>query len=221
MSTKTRPLLPKTYDKSMTGKVQYFGLILYPDECSGHKGLIEYIQDHPNIYDYVMIEHVGEPLDDEEETRGKNHVHFMYKKTMRASANSECKFWAGWVKHVEPISNPQSYACYMLHDTPQSRVAGKTPYTVDQVKGTPKLITKLFGKTQILRNLGDIIDTAKSVNGDLFDLYDAVLADEHADEKLDVLYKYQHMVICASNQLHGVTSWLDNQYKKSVLQKEL
>ena len=69
--------------------------------------------------------------------------------------------------------------------------------------------------------MGDIIYTAKAVNGDLFDLYDAVLSDEYAEEKLDLLYKYQYMVICASNQLHGVTSWLDNQYKKSVLQKEL
>lgn len=205
----------------MCGKAQYFGLILYPEECEAHLSLIKYIQEHPYNFEFVMIEHVGEPLDDEEETRGKNHIHLMYKKRMRCSANNEIVFWAGWVNYVEPITSPEAYALYMLHETPQSRVAGKTPYTADQVKGTPKLINKLFGKTQILRNLGDIIYTAKAVNGDLFDLYDAVLADEHAEEKLDVLYKYQYMVICASNQLHGVTSWLDNQYKKTVLQKEL
>lgn len=221
MATKTRPLLPKTYDKSNSGRARFFGLILYPEECESHKRLINYIQDRPDNFEYAMIEHVGEPLDDEEETRGKNHVHLIYKKRMQSSGNTECKFWAGWVNHVEPITSPEAYASYMLHDTPQAIEAGKTPYTSDQVKGTPKLITKLFGKTQILRNLGDIIYTAKAVNGDLFDLYDAVLADEYAEEKLDVLYKYQYMVICASNQLHGVTSWLDNQYKKSVLQKEL
>lgn len=177
---------------------QYFGLVLYPDECEGHKGLIRYIQEHEQFFEYIMIRH--EP----EEEGKKPHVHLMYKIRMRSSPTAQVKYWATWVEHVEPIKNPSSYALYMIHQTPESLMSGKKSYSVDDVQGTLKFKENLFGKTAILHNLGKLLNCVSVDCGNISLLIRDCLNDENPDIMLSTLEKYQYLLVNASNQIFNL-----------------
>lgn len=134
---------------------QYFAMILYPDENEIHRGVINYIVERPDLFDYVLITH--EP----EEEGKKKHVHLMYKLPACSYPKSQLKFWAGMIDYIEPVRDYLAYARYMIHDSPSSILEGKKPYSVDDVQGTQKLKEKLFGKNLILHNLGKYKKKAK------------------------------------------------------------
>lgn len=131
---------------------RYFALVLYPD-CDEHMYLLKYIEEHPYQTAAVWICHQPEPSEDDGLEK-KQHYHVLYKVLKKSSPSAQAKFFAGMVKHVEPVSNEFSYALYLIHDTLESR--NKIHYSVDDVfTNDEKFKSKLLGKNQILRNSRD------------------------------------------------------------------
>ena len=142
-------------------KNTYFGMILYPDN-SIHMGLLKYIESIDYMCPCIWIRHEGE---DEEK---KEHIHLMYKAPQASTAASELKFFAGQIQHIEPINNPYHYSLYMIHGTPESM--GKKQYSISDIHGNSKLLQKIFGKNQLLRNLEQCIDIAVNNDGIIFNM---------------------------------------------------
>lgn len=139
----------KLQEKEVTQptRSQYFAMVLYPDENELHKGVINYIVERPELFEYVLVTH--EP----EEEGKKKHVHLMYKLPAPSYPKSQLKFWAGMIDYIEPVRDYLAYARYMIHDSPSSILSGKKHYSVNDVQGTEKFKQKLFGKNCILYSL--------------------------------------------------------------------
>ena len=57
------------------------------------------------------------------------------------------EFWM--VNHVEKIQDPYAYAVYMIHQTRDCQLQGKTPYTIADVYGSESLKDQLFGHKKL------------------------------------------------------------------------
>lgn len=179
-------------------KSQYFAMILYPDECKEHEFIINYISENTNIFDYIYIVH------DPEEEGKKKHVHLLYKTLNQSSPLSQRKFFGGLIDYIEPVRDYVSYGQYMIHNTPSSILEGKKRYSVDDVQGTQKLKEKLFGKTLILHNLGNILDLVDTTSGNISLVLRDVLSSCNSDSLLSTLTQYQYLIVNASNQIFNL-----------------
>ena len=180
---------------------QYFAMILYPDENEIHKGIINYLVERPDFFQYVLITH--EP----EEEGKKKHVHLMYKVSSTSSPLSQKKFWAGMIDYIEPIRDPYAYALYMIHDSFSSILEGKKRYSVDDVQGTEKFKLKLFGKNASLHNLGNILDLVDTTSGNISLVLRDVLSSCNSDSLLSTLTQYQYLIVNASNQIFNLNKY--------------
>lgn len=176
---------------------RYFALVLYPD-CAEHMYLLHYIAEHPYQTAAVWIFHEPEPSEDDGVEK-KQHYHLLYKTLKNSSPAAQEKYFAGFVKHIEPVSSEYSYALYMLHDTLAS--INKIHYNVDDVfTNDEKIKSKLFGKTHVLSNLGTLINMAKESCGDVFDFMEYVIASPNADDLLQTYQKYAFTITTGLKQ---------------------
>ena len=194
---------------------RYFALVLYPD-CDEHMYLLHYIAEHPYQTAAVWICHHPEPSEDDGVEK-KQHYHVLYKVLKNSSPSAQEKYFAGWVKHVEPVSSEYSYAQYMIHDTPASM--NKIHYNVDDVfTNDEKLKSKLFGKNQILRNLGTLINMGKESCGDVFDFMEYLIESPNADDLLQTYQKYAFTITTGMKQYNEKISRM---YAKNEFAREM
>lgn len=176
---------------------QYFAMVLYPDENEIHKGVINYIAERPELFEYVLVIH--EP----EEEGKKKHVHLMYKLPACSYPKSQLKFWAGMIDYIEPVRDYIAYARYMIHDTPSAITEGKKHYSIADVQGTDKFKQKLFGNKVILQNLETILDLVHCSSGSMFVVLQEVLSSCNSDSLLSALTRYQYLIVNAANQMYN------------------
>lgn len=176
---------------------QYFAMVLYPDENEIHKGVINYIAERPELFEYVLVIH--EP----EEEGKKKHVHLMYKLPAYSYPKSQLKFWAGMIDYIEPVRDYIAYARYMIHDSPSAIIEGKKHYSIDDVQGTEKFKQKLFGNKLILQNLDNILDLVHYTSGSMFLVLREVLSSSNSDSLLSALTQYQYLIVNAANQMYN------------------
>lgn len=194
---------------------RYFALVLYPD-CDEHMYLLKYIEEHPYQTAAVWLCHHPEPSE-EEGVEKKQHYHVLYKTLKNSSPSSQEKFFAGMLKHVEPVSSEFSYALYMIHDTLESR--NKTHYSVDDVfTNDEKLKSKLFGKNQNLFNLGKLINMGKESCGDVFDFMENVIESPNAD---DLLQTYQKFAFTITTGMKQYNEKISRMYAKNEFAREM
>lgn len=174
-------------------KNTYFAMILYP-ENSMHMGLLKYIESIDYMCPCIWIKHEAES---EEK---KEHIHVMYKAPQASTVSSELKFFAGQINHLECVNNPFHYALYMIHGTPES--INKKRYELSDINGSSKLLQKIFGKTQILRNLENIIDKAIENDGVIFNMIKDIISDENADALLETYNKFSYTIIAGAKQVY-------------------
>lgn len=175
---------------------QYFAMVLYPDENEIHKGVINYIAERPELFEYVLVIH--EP----EEEGKKKHVHLMYKLPAFSYPKSQLKFWAGLIDYIEPVRDYLAYARYMMHDSPSAITEGKKHYSIADVQGTDKFKQKLFGDKVSLQNLENILDLVHSTSGSMFLVLREVLSSSNSDSLLSALKQYQYLIVNAANQMY-------------------
>lgn len=174
-----------------------FALVLYPD-CDEHMYLLRYISEHPYQTAAVWICHQAEPSEDDGEEK-KQHYHVLYKVLKSSSPSAQEKYFGGFVKHIEAVSNEYSYAQYMIHDTLAS--INKIHYSVDDVfTNDEKLKSKLFGKNYVLRNLATLINMGKESCGDLFDFLQNVIESPNAEDLLTTYQKYAFTITSGMKQ---------------------
>lgn len=176
---------------------QYFAMVLYPDENEIHKGVINYIAERPELFEYVLVIH--EP----EEEGKKKHVHLMYKLPSYSYPKSQLKFWAGLIDYIEPVRDYLAYARYMIHDSPSAIIEGKKHYSIADVQGTDKFKQKLFGNKVILQNLENILDLVHCSSGSMFVVLREVLSSCNSDSLLSALTQYQYLIVNAANQMYN------------------
>lgn len=176
---------------------QYFAMVLYPDENEIHKGVINYIAERPELFEYVLVIH--EP----EEEGKKKHVHLMYKLPTCSYPKSQLKFWAGMIDYIEPVRDYIAYARYMIHDSPSAITEGKKHYSIADVQGTDKFKQKLFGNKVNLQNLENILDLVNYSSGSMFLVLREVLSSCNSDSLLSALTKYQYLIVNAANQMYN------------------
>lgn len=176
---------------------QYFAMVLYPDENEIHKGVINYIAERPELFEYVLVIH--EP----EEEGKKKHVHLMYKLPACSYPKSQLKFWAGMIDYIEPVRDYLAYARYMIHDSPSAITEGKKHYSIADVQGTDKFKQKLFGNKVILQNLENILDLVHCSSGSMFLVLREVLSSGNADTLFSALKQYQYLIVNAANQMYN------------------
>lgn len=176
---------------------QYFAMVLYPDENEIHKGVINYIAERPELFEYVLVIH--EP----EEEGKKKHVHLMYKLPVCSYPKSQLKFWAGMIDYIEPVRDYIAYARYMIHDSPSAITEGKKHYSIADVQGTDKFKQKLFGNKVILQNLDNILDLVHYTSGSMFLVLREVLSSCNSDSLLSALTQYQYLIVNAANQMYN------------------
>lgn len=194
---------------------RYFAMVLYPG-CAEHMYLLHYIAEHPYQTAAVWISHRPEPTEDDGVEK-KQHFHVLYKVLKNSSPSAQEKYFAGMVKHVEAVSNEYSYAQYMLHDTLGS--INKTHYNVDDVfTNDEKLKSKLFGKNQILSNLGTLINMGKESCGVVFDFLENVIESPNADDLLQTYQKYAFTITTGMKQYNDKISRL---YAKNEFAREM
>lgn len=177
---------------------QYFALVLYPDENEIHKGVINYIVERPEFFEYVLVNH--EP----EEEGKKKHVHLMYKLPSCSYPKSQLKFWAGLIDYIEPVRDYHAYARYMIHDSPSAIIEGKKHYSIADVQGTDKFKQKLFGNNVNSQNLQNILDLVSATSGNMFLVLREVLSSCNSDSLLRALTQYQYLIVNASNQIFNL-----------------
>ena len=194
---------------------RYFALVLYPD-CNDHMYLLRYIAEHSYQTAAVWICHQPEPSEDDCVEK-KQHYHVLYKTLKNSSPSAQEKYFAGLVKHVEPVSSEYSYSQYMIHDTLDSM--NKIHYNVDDVfTNDEKLKSKLFGKNQILRNLGTLINMGKESCGDVFDFMENVIESSNAD---DLLQTYQKFAFTITTGLKQYDEKIRRLYSKNEFAREM
>ena len=194
----TEKELQKEREVTQPTRSQYFAMVLYPDENEIHKGVINYIVERPELFEYVLVIH--EP----EEEGKKRHVHLMYKLPAYSYPKSQLKFWAGLIDYIEPVRDYLAYARYMIHDSPSAITEGKKHYSVVDVQGTDKLKQKLFGKNANLHNLGNILDLVDTTSGNISLVLRDVLSSCNSDSLLYTLTQYQYLIVNASNQIFNL-----------------
>lgn len=172
-------------------------MVLYPDENEIHKGVINYIAERPELFEYVLVIH--EP----EEEGKKKHVHLMYKLPTCSYPKSQLKFWAGMIDYIEPVRDYIAYARYMIHDSPSAITEGKKHYSIADVQGTDKFKQKLFGNKVILQNLENILDLVHYSSGSMFVVLREVLSSCNSDSLLSALTQYQYLIVNAANQMYN------------------
>lgn len=194
---------------------RFFALVLYPD-CNEHMYLLKYIADHPYQTSAIWICHEPEPTE-EEGVEKKRHYHVLYKTLKNSSPSAQEKFFAGWIKHIVSVSSEYSYAQYMLHDTPASM--GKIRYNVDDIlTNDEKLKSKLVGKNQNLRNLGQLINIGKESRGDVFDFMENVIQTPNAD---DLLQTYQKFAFTITTGMKQYDEKIKRMYAKNEFAREM
>lgn len=178
--------------------------------------VLNYIAEHSYQTAAIWVCHQPEPSE-EEGVEKKQHYHVLYKTLKNSSPSAQEKFFAGMVKHVEPVCSEFSYALYMIHDTLESR--NKIHYSVDDVfTNDEKLKSKLLGKNQILRNLGQLINIGKESCGDVFDFMENVIEAPNAD---DLLQTYQKYAFTITTGLRQYNEKISRMYAKNEFAREM
>ena len=122
----------------------FFAVVLYPDEDYKHQQFLQYVSMKAE-YQVCYISHLPE---DEEK---KSHVHALIHTKNRMRATSFVKFFSPWISYAECIHSPDSYIRYMLHDTPDSIMSGKIPYSLDDLRGDSKMWKNLVQNSNFVQ----------------------------------------------------------------------
>lgn len=95
-------------DKVRASRSMYFTYVLYPQEDTDHKFLLDFITAH---YPYAYIKHPHEFDSDP-----KEHLHIIFKLGQQSTVNGVNKFFG--TDYVKVVENLQSAMQYLVHDTP-------------------------------------------------------------------------------------------------------
>lgn len=193
----------------------YFAMVLYPD-CPEHMKILDYIKSNDFYTPAVWIRHDPEPVEDDGIEK-KEHFHVLYRTLKKSTSSAQVKYFANFVKHIEPISDEYHYAQYMYHGTLDSST--KIQYTVDDVQtNSEKLKSKLFGKTQILRNIGQLINMGKDSCGCVFDFMENVIESPNAEDLLQTYQKYAFTITTGMKQYNEK---IERMYAKNEFARDM
>ena len=176
-----------------TLRSMYFTYVLYPQEDSEHKLLLDFITSH---YPFAYINHPHEFDSDP-----KEHIHIIFKLGHQSTVNGVNKFFGS--DYVKPVENLQSAMQYLVHDTPSCArevLQGNTEkrkFPVSNiVTNTPKWLS-LISHTSNYVQLEKLLDAVN--NG--FSLWEAI-QDLPINERASTLdYVINHTgLIQLSNQ---------------------
>lgn len=186
-----------------------FLCVLYPD-CFEHQMMMSYLTQMSGIFEWVRILHDKDKLDSIDPAKKslstgheykKAHYHYMIRFKDSRTLQSTEKFFHVWCKHFEICSSIPASLLYMIHQTPECMIAGKTPYSVEQLEGSSKLISML-GLNSNLVQLSEVLKALRSCGGNVTDLVTSV-ADEnpvYGEIMLQTMQSYQGIFVCAARQ---------------------
>lgn len=183
-----------TQEEVNKSRSNYFGAILYPSEDRGHAELIKYCTVCPS-FSIAYIEHLPDT-----ET-GKNHIHAIIKTPDRITLNSFLKYFDPWIKYAESIHSLNAYLLYMLHNTPNSMIEGKKPYSIEALQGDSKIWRGLVQNAHFMY-FNDIM-SFYSVGDTLLDVMSAIqisCTKEKCEELFDYIHKCSFLIISVINQ---------------------
>lgn len=186
-----------------------FLCVLYPD-CFEHQKMMSYLTQMSGIFEWVRILHDKDKLDSIDPAQNalstgqeykKAHYHYMIRfKDARTLLSTE-KFFHVWCKHFEICQSIPGSLMYMIHQTPECFELGKTPYSVEQLEGSSRLISML-GLNSNLLQLSEVLSALRSCNGNVTDLITSV-ADQnpvYGELMLQTMQSYQGIFVCAARQ---------------------
>lgn len=186
-----------------------FLCVLYPD-CFEHQKMMSYLTQMSGIFEWVRILHDKDKLDSIDPDKKtlstgqeykKAHYHYMIRFKDARTLRSTEKFFYVWCKHFEICSSIPASLMYMIHQTPECFETGKTPYSVEQLEGSSRLISML-GLNANLVQLSEVLHALRSCDGNVTDLITSV-ADEnpvYGELMLQTMQTYQGIFVCAARQ---------------------
>lgn len=172
--------------------------------------MMSYLTQMSGIFEWVRILHDKDKLDSIDPSKNslstgqeykKAHYHYMIRFKDSRTLQSTQKFFHVWCKHFEICSSIPASLLYMIHQTPECIIAGKTPYSVEQLQGSSKLISML-GLNSNLVQLSEVLKALRSCGGNVTDLVTSV-ADEnpvYGEIMLQTMQSYQGIFVCAARQ---------------------
>ena len=186
-----------------------FLCVLYPD-CFEHQMMMSYLTQMSGIFEWVRILHDKDKLDsiDPEQkvlSTGqefkKAHYHYMIRFKDTRTVQSTEKFFNVWCKHFEICQSIPSSLLYMIHQTPECLKLGKTPYSVEQLEGSSRLISML-GLNSNLVQLSEVLQALRSCNGNVTDLVTSMSENNpvYGELALQTMQSYQGIFVCADRQ---------------------
>lgn len=170
-----------------------FALILYPESLE-HINMLQYLETHPYVCEYVGILHDKDILEDGTPKKPHYHIVLHYKRTQRLS--TILKFFSVWIDYMEPVTNFESYLFYMLHETPDS--LDKHQYSPSEMIGSSKLINKYLQSSNFVQ-LGELCNFVSHSDGSMIQLLSFVVNSGRSD-LLDCVKQYQSLICTMSNQ---------------------
>lgn len=186
-----------------------FLCVLYPD-CFEHQKMMSYLTQMSGIFEWVRILHDKDKLDSIDpgqkvlstgQEYKKAHYHYMIRFKDARSLQSTEKFFRVWCKHFEICHSIPSSLMYMIHQTPECFELGKTPYSVEQLEGSSRLIS-MVGLNSNLVQLSEILCALRSYNGNVTDLIMSVAEENpvYGELMLQTMQSYQGIFVCAARQ---------------------
>lgn len=190
--------MPAAVSDELKIRSQDFAFILYPNEDSNHRKLLDYVSSHDRLFKSVWIEHDKDVLEDG--SIKKHHVHLLVHTSRRWTVSSLIEFFGGWIDFIQPIYSPDSYIAYMCHDTPNS--CHKTPYSPDLLHGDKKLISKVFGQNPYFVQLGEFAEQCRQGANISDIIIDSISIHDNSKRSVafETFNKYSHVICCMSNQ---------------------
>ena len=138
MSTPAPPLENASEKRVRPPAYAWFACVLYPEFDEDHAYILHYLGSLKGVFPEIVYINHDSDLDENGEHK-KNHVHVLFRKSLRTRVSSMSKHLLGI--HVEGVNDWHAYALYMLHLTPDAR--NKHRYDISELKGDESIIGKL------------------------------------------------------------------------------
>ena len=172
--------------------------------------MMSYLTQMSGIFEWVRILHDKDKLDSivpEQKSLStgqeykKAHYHYMIRFKDPRTLQSTEKFFHVWCKHFEICNSIPSSLLYMIHQTPECMVLGKTPYSIERLEGSSKLISML-GSNSNLIHLSEALSALRSCGGNVVDLITSYAHENpvFGEFMLQTIQCYQGIFVCAARQ---------------------
>lgn len=186
-------------EKKRIPKYNNFIVVIYPDEDKNHKKFFDYIKlrESQGRYEYFYIVHDKDVDPDTGELK-KSHVHMLIHQKEFQPLTSFLNYFKYWIDYAEGVSSVSSCLSYFLHDTPDCIEHGKTPYSLEDLKGTHKFISKYISQKDNFVQFREFANMCK----DGYMLSDIItrICDESNEQMYHFFRDNQFIIVSMNNQ---------------------